>query len=280
MNHIDFPPSLQDLPPVLYKFRRFDEYGWRMLSELEVFFSSPKHLNDPLDTRIPVLYEQGTFKQMYAKNAEMMKLINGDMSRKELKRRARELAITTYRNRNDPERCEAFRTATAEEMDQMAGILSLSAIRDHTLMWSHYADGHRGFCIGIDSRKLLRFADRLAYSGIHLLLDKVRYYMELPKLNPYKLTESQIFMTKLFCKSQEWSYELEYRLLCGERPDFTLQLAPNILHSVSLGAKCPVADRQRVIELMNNKGYSAAIEEARFGETGCLQFKPVNRTIR
>lgn len=78
----------------------------------------------------------------------------------------------------------------------MAGILSLSAVRDQTLMWSHYADGHRGFCIGFNSQKLLRFADRLTYRSIHLLLDEVRYCSEFPKLNPYKMTESQIFMTK------------------------------------------------------------------------------------
>jgi DUF2971 family protein len=160
----------------------------------------------------------------------------------------------------------------------MAGILSLAAIRDQTVMWSHYADGHRGFCVGFDSRKLLGFADRLAYRRLHLLLDEVRYYVELPKLNPYKMTDSQVFMTKLFYKSHEWYYEKEYRVLCGERPDFALQLAPSILHSVTLGAKCQASDRQQVIHLMNSKGYSAALEEARFGDTGCLQFEPVNRS--
>lgn len=274
---MDYPPSLSGLPPVLYKYRSFDENGWRMLSELEVFFASPKHFNDPLDTRIPVLYEQGTYKQMYAKNIENLKLIAGNMSRKERKRQAKEMALTAYSNREDPKRREAFRKVTADEMDSMAGILSLAATREQTLMWSHYADGHRGFCIGIDSKKLLRFADRLAYRGIHLLLDKVRYYSELPKLNPYKMMDSQIFMTKLFCKSQEWTYEKEYRILCGERPDFPLQLTSNILHSVTLGVNCRDEDRQKVINLMNIKEYSAILEAARFGE-GCLQFVPINRS--
>lgn len=247
-----------------------------MLSELEVFFSSPKHLNDPLDTRIPVLYEQGTFKQMYNMNLEKLNWIPGNMSRKERKRQANEMAQAVHRNREDPECREAFQKATAEEMDRMVGILSLAATRDQTLMWSHYADGHRGFCIGFNFRKLLLFADRLTYRGIYLLLDKVRYYSELPKLNPYKMTDSKVFMSKLFSKSQEWNYEREYRILCGERPDFALQLAPNILHSVTLGAKCQDVDRQKVIVLMNSKGYSASLEEARFGETGRLQFEPVN----
>lgn len=277
MDHIDFPPLLSELPQVLYKFRSFDEYGWQMLSDLEVYFASPKHFNDPLDTRIPVLYEQGTFKQIYAKNIENLKWITSHMSRKELKRRAREMAQAVYRHREDPKRREAFREATAEEMDRMAGILSLAAIRDQTLMWAHYADGHRGFCIGINSRKFLNFAERLTYSGIHLLLDRVRYYEEPPKLNPYKITEAQIFMTKWFCKSQDWKYEQEYRVICGDRADYPLQLAPNILHSITLGAKCKDADRQRVIELMKSKGYTAALEKAKFGETGRIQFEPVNR---
>lgn len=278
MQYIDYPPSLSELPPVLYKYRSFDEHGWRMLSELEVFFASPKHFNDPQDTKIPVLYEQGLLKQMYRKNLECLELVSGHLSKKERKRQAEEMARTAYRNRNDLERREAYRKATAVEMDNMAGILSLTAVRDQTLMWSHYAAGHRGFCLGINSQKLLRFADRLSYRGVQLLLDKVRYYVEPPKLNPYTMPESKIYMTKLFSKSQDWSYEKEYRVLCGERPDFSLELVPNLLHSITLGAKCSEDDRQKVINLMIGKGYNVTIEEAKFGENGCLQFKLINHS--
>jgi hypothetical protein len=94
------------------------------------------------------------------------------------------------------------------------------------------------------------------------------------------MTDSKIFMTKLFSKSQDWSYEKEYRVLCGERPDFALKLAPNLLHSATLGAKCSEDDRQKVISLMVGKGYKATMEEAKFGENGCLQFKPINHPPR
>lgn len=275
MNYVGYPPDLSDIPPVLYKYRNFDEFGWRMLTELEVFFASPRHFNDPLDTRIPVLYEQGTLKQMYKKNYENSEFLPVKMTRKERKRWAMEAARTVYNNRNDPVRREDYRRVTSEKMDQMAGILSLSAVRDHTLMWSHYAGSHRGFCIGFDSHKLIQFMDRKFYEGVFLLLDRVRYYNDFPKLNPYKMTDTEIFMTKLFSKSQDWSYEKEYRIICDDRPDFALELDTSILHSITLGAKCSSDDREEAIRLVRDVGYTVSVEEAKIGETGKLEFVTV-----
>jgi len=35
------------------------------------------------------------------------------------------------------------------------GIVSLSAVPDNKLMWSHYASAHTGFCVGLDSQKIM-----------------------------------------------------------------------------------------------------------------------------
>lgn len=274
---MDFPPDFSDLPPVLYKYRSFDEFGWRVLTELEVFFASPEHFNDPFDTRVPVLYEQGTLKQVYKKNLENLKYVP-ILTRAERKRHARQMARTTYANRNDPKRREEFRKSVNEKTSQMAGILSLSAVRDHTLMWSHYADSHRGFCIGFDSQELLRFADRKAYEGVFLLPGQVCYYNEFPQINPYKMTDAQVFMTKLFSKSKEWRYEEEYRVLCGDRTDFALQLDPATLHSVTLGARCRPEDKCELIELFRRNEYEVSLEEARAGDEGKIEFTPLSTT--
>ena len=36
--------------------------------------------------------------------------------------------------------------------------------KDKTLMWSHYADNHKGFCLGIDSKALFHFSQASTFS--------------------------------------------------------------------------------------------------------------------
>ncbi|MBV9575704.1 MAG: DUF2971 domain-containing protein [Gammaproteobacteria bacterium] len=41
-----------------------------------------------------------------------------------------------------------------EYVHNQLGILSLSSCNDSILMWSHYADFHKGFCIGFKTNSL------------------------------------------------------------------------------------------------------------------------------
>jgi len=40
-------------------------------------------------------------------------------------------------------------------LDKYGGIIALSSRWDSILMWSHYANNHKGYCIGFDSKKLV-----------------------------------------------------------------------------------------------------------------------------
>ena len=96
------------------------------------------------------------------------------------------------------------------------GILSLSRCREQILMWSHYADSHRGFVIGFDSEDPFFSASTgTAIGG----LKEVRYSDSrallpsdgLKSLNAGELNvwNDNIFFTK----SIEWKYEQEMRIL-------------------------------------------------------------------
>ena len=67
-----------------------------------------------------------------------------------------ELYFSTVSEFNDPFDCSYRLVINGSEADpeyeQMKvgpewGIYCLSAVPDHILMWAHYADGHRGFCL-------------------------------------------------------------------------------------------------------------------------------------
>ncbi len=65
-------------------------------------------------------------------------------------------------------------------------------------MWSHYADHHRGFCVGF------RFWP--TNNNYFQYARKVEYQEELPKPQLYEDTEE--FVKKVFLiKSKQWEYE-------------------------------------------------------------------------
>jgi hypothetical protein len=79
------------------------------------------------------------------------------------------------------------------------GVFSLSAKWDNTLMWSHYAQDHKGFVIEFDGK----------HSFFDYGLEKVVYSDERPLFldRPDGRNDPAVFNTK----SKDWEYEQEYR---------------------------------------------------------------------
>lgn len=85
---------------------------------------------------------------------------------------------------------------TKKELSKLKGILSFSKTWSNPVLWSHYADKHKGLC--------------LAFEVPADLLVKVEYVgSRLPA--PEKIDEA--FMKQLlFTKFEHWAYEQEYRI--------------------------------------------------------------------
>ena len=89
------------------------------------------------------------------------------------------------------------------------GIVSFSEKHDHPLMWSHYTADGSGFVIGYDIETVVRQAN-LSES-----LHRVRYVDKLPFiLGPAVLSSPPSNIAALLSvKSDNWSYEVEWRLI-------------------------------------------------------------------
>lgn len=77
------------------------------------------------------------------------------------------------------------------------------AARNSDLMWAHYADNHRGFCIEYeyDEREFSLFA--VTYSS-HPIMASAKEFL---------FTPDEIFVRLLTTKSVEWMYEDEWRIV-------------------------------------------------------------------
>lgn len=77
-----------------------------------------------------------------------------------------------------------------------------SEVNDSILMWSHYANEHKGFCIEYDFNELLAL-----YGGIYPIV----YEVEMTHIEQIKEGVVREDKSRLFTKYIDWAYEREWR---------------------------------------------------------------------
>jgi len=89
------------------------------------------------------------------------------------------------------------------------GILSLSEVNDNVLMWSHYADQHRGFCIELERNKDSDLADNKKTLPVRYSIKKPDISIEEHE-RANKEEEKEIRRSLIYTKSVDWNYEREW----------------------------------------------------------------------
>lgn len=187
-----------DLPEILYKFRTIGKYTDDILCNKRLFFPNWEKLNDPHEVRICVK----------SPNEDM--LFN--------------MHPVQLKNWGVPvEASQVF-------------VCSLSKRWSSNLLWSHYAAGHTGIAIGIDTSSLP--------SNIEVM--DVVYGNDIPIFEP-PVTKSTLTKA-LKHKSEEWKYEKEVRMVSFED---SFEYLKNItIKEVVFGMKTSHEDKYRVINLL------------------------------
>src|ERR1035441_10393936 len=81
-------------------------------------------------------------------------------------------------------------------------IYCLTPLPSSTLMWSHYADNHRGLCLEFSTNNnVFRCAQRIVYRS------------KYPVWHPHTLLLETNIEEALLTKSRDWRYEKEYRVV-------------------------------------------------------------------
>jgi hypothetical protein len=138
------------------------------------------------------------------------------------------------------------------------GVFSLSETKDSQLMWSHYADSHRGFVVEFDCSHAY-FADRGVAEDDLWQLKKVIYAEERPRTTVIALDMAAILLTKHI----SWSYEREWRdfrplnqasqVIDGKPLSICLyQFPPCSIRSVTIGARADTEIRAKIISAVHD----------------------------
>ncbi|MBB5032602.1 DUF2971 domain-containing protein [Prosthecobacter vanneervenii] len=172
-------------------------------------FSQPRSLNDPFElVNFNVLkgYEQHLISSFQSELQRIEKI--SDPSIREIERQGVQSAIDEELacvGRKGSKELTKFTQDIIDKFGKKLGVLSLSDRWNSSLMWSHYAQRHTGFCVGFD-RSHPFFADetlqKTKLRPVVYGLARIDFEEEIQGLGP----------RIPFYKSPEWAYEEESRI--------------------------------------------------------------------
>ena len=94
------------------------------------------------------------------------------------------------------------------------GIACLSENYDSVLMWSHYANNHKGMCIEYN---LVDFNRVLGFTPIPVIYSKERNVLRKLRVNSLDQDIMDFFIKSLVCKEDSWKYENEWRIVRDDK---------------------------------------------------------------
>lgn len=129
---------------------------------------------------------------------------------------------------------------------------------ENKLMWSHYGNGLRGFCVEYDYAQLIKSLFELAQQEVGLCPME---YKELKKhsfidlyLNWIRKDSQEINIASLVAtKSPEWSYENEFRLIVKDKGNIN-HFSSSVIKSVTFGEKIPEGKLTTLLSVLRGNG--------------------------
>ena len=214
-----------------------------LVQDSKVQLSRPSRLNDPFDCKTLFSVTDATTDDLWEFLESTIIKYGGPQ--------ARVLAEAAMRvAESDPDRAiEHLRRRYTEfhvaELDENGILCFFQSLRDEypedLLMWAHYADGHRGFCVQFRKRVLTE----------SFICKRVQYMDRYPTLKEVAAHEGEgLAELFLFRKSTRWSYENEWRLLAlfTQTDQGLLQLPSEALSGVIFGCESDPSDCERILQ--------------------------------
>ena len=252
--------SFYDVFNTLYKYRSFNDQALSIIIDREIFCAAPSILNDPFDSQFDITTSlHGAIKSVLSDQPKWPDSYQ-DVIRM-LESRGAEAMI---------------------DRAQRSGICSFSTIPDNTLMWSHYADQHRGFCIGFDPRRL-KADDGVSDFPHNVSPRAVTYTTGNPMLHAAASINGSAFagrgpsgpleqplagsIIRLACdaalstKHLSWAYESEVRLINHDGQN-AVKVASKSITEIIFGCRMPARQRNTLRNLV----VSCGLTDAKFYE--------------
>lgn len=238
------------IPPKLYKYYSINDYLYEVIKSSSCWFSRPSDFNDPFDCNLDISIGNSVGEIMdNLERSSMFRLL-----KEELLQRSDDVKYAGKRLLAKPFFIKRIINEVHKYyINQNIGVYCLSEDPMNILMWSHYADSHKGICVEFDIKRGGFFYNNLL---------PVQYRKRYPKfeLSDYQDEGNMMFtmhQQAICTKSVLWKYEKEWRVIaddgCGlkkfDKQDVT---------KVIFGAKTSDDDKERIKSLFCDNEYTVA----------------------
>mgnify|MGYP005725611145 CR=1 FL=1 len=234
---------------LLYKFREWSNpYHQKLLKAGELWLSSAKEFNDPFDCRYFIDFKNLQDDDALSSAIRVIRRIRPDLREEaEIKEEAKHLIENAdWRN---PVHHQEHKESVQNRIFERIGVCSFSAKKDEIMLWSHYGDFHKGFCIGLDREKLAKFNIRRSFA-----VYEVDYVCSPPTIGLLEMgSKIDDFIKALTTKFKKWTYEEEFRLIATEFVDEPLILECDIFSELILGCEMPEEHEEEILTIVKNK---------------------------
>ncbi len=267
----------------LFRYRSFNEMNLSSLEDDRLYFSSPVNFNDPYDNLM--------FVNLGELLSDIATYLNYDMDDylESLKGRNAKFATSFSDKWYGSEKEKTLNDYYQEiihSVDRIrkyvrtfSKVICFSEVYDSMLMWSHYANYHKGYSLIYDKKDLKR-AERYAANDSKIndeirlkkvmyvssqidLTEDIRDYVRfecMDNLGDVETPDGSIPVFKLQQsiteKSKEWSYEKEWRLILSDMNIMApspLKYIKCIPKGIILGAHCNQEDSEKLISICRRK---------------------------
>lgn len=231
----------------LYKYLPFGAGTLKVVTDGTIKFANPSDFDDPFDC-VPD-YSSRFLEEYPNKRPDVFKdLIDASLSpAARIVQKKRLINRLKAKDRSKP---------LLEELRENWGVLCLSSNPKSILMWSHYADGHRGFMleftiplVGKNAVDFTRQSPQLAVAAQNLFSIPVKYEESRPMMMSEDIDTDATALKALLVKSKEWRYEGEWRCLDHQRgPGIHSYNRNLVLNRIVAGIRIDHADFQALEE--------------------------------
>ena len=233
---------LQCGPTMLYRYRPGNSRDIDSIRQDTIWLSTLKEYNDPFEIRAYIDFEGvvDSFLRMDPKTVEHMRLHHIDKNHPLYKKCINDIKARGQKLQDELS-MKQLRVFTACFCENKSSLL----------MWAHYANAHKGFCIGYN------FKDIVGKFGTNIV--PVIYSQDYSVIRSYEtfVDYDEFFLNAWRSKSEEWSYEKEWRL-AGEyrinepyqKGQVTSMIKPSCIY---MGVNIDAAVKHQLIEICKER---------------------------
>ncbi|MCK4447973.1 MAG: DUF2971 domain-containing protein [Candidatus Marinimicrobia bacterium] len=243
------------LPKFVYRMVKINQHLYDGINNSEIWFSNPTDFNDPFDCDININMKGTNQKEI---QEYFQKYLSKSITNREkhLVQNLNQITILEFEN---------LINIVSKRIINRKGVACFLSSKRNLLMWSHYADSHKGVCLKFSIKEDLDFFSPAK---------KVNYENDYPKYN-YLQQRNDFVKYMFFTKSKDWEYEGEVRVFKNKSGNYKFK--KEALKELIFGCRTSPKDIKTITILIKNLYPNASLKIAKKKKSSFgLDFETIN----